>query len=594
MQMVRTLRIAPSIRPVLLLLLFLLHNQKLKADTPDALHQRILAGGQIYLSPSAPEDTRTINADWIKEAVLNHARVQIRNAVIRGRLDLQDFSVEQDFDLAGCTVQDYADFSHTTFKRDVFASDVVFASGVSFQSVTFEHKSTFQRTRFEGAPIIFSDAHFIGVFSAAEARFVPKGGGTAIFTHARFDSTADFAFSFFGSDAHFITTQFGGQGYFPGARFGGSADFSRAHFFDITTFGAGTPSNFNASFVGQAFFVETQFDSITLFTGVTFDSDVNFFSARFGPLAQFSGTTFKGSAVFDRVEIVGAAKFSSQQPDATSDLSQSAHFEKTVSFSAVHFGSVARFSGVRFDDKTEFIGAHFDNDAHFENSLFQAPTSFRSAIFRAVYFSTTEAGKTRQFGSRVDLLGCTYDRIQVNWRTLFKYPDGQSRIDPYDRQPYVELEEVLRRSGFAEDADAVYAERRRVENLKMKGLRKFFDCLYGLIANYGIDLWNELELAAVFIVFGTLIFACPGAVVKNGKEMSIPRWTAFFFAFHQFLPFSLPVKPEWTPSKRGLLKWRHKPLVTAASYANFLQIVGWILIPLAAAAMSGVLRHTAQ
>jgi len=83
-----------------LVLLFLIHNQGLGADTPDALHQRILAGDQIYLSASAPEDARTINANWIKEAVMNHVRIQIRNAVIHGRLDLQDSSFEQEFDLA--------------------------------------------------------------------------------------------------------------------------------------------------------------------------------------------------------------------------------------------------------------------------------------------------------------------------------------------------------------------------------------------------------------------------------------------------------------------------------------------------------------
>jgi len=71
-----------------------------------------------------------------------------------------------------------------------------------------------------------------------------------------------------------------------------------------------------------------------------------------------------------------------------------------------------------------------------------------------------------QFGDDVDLLGCTYDRIEINWPSLLRYPNGQSRIHPYNRQPYVELEEVLRKAGFEEGADEVYAERRRVENGK--------------------------------------------------------------------------------------------------------------------------------
>jgi len=520
-----------------LVLLFLIHNQGLGADTPDALHQRILAGDQIYLSASAPEDARTINANWIKEAVMNHVRIQIRNAVIHGRLDLQDSSFEQEFDLAGCVVKNYADFSHTTFKRDFFASDAVFVSGVSFQSVTFEHRASFQRTRFEGDPIIFNDAHFLAEFSAEEAKFGSKGGGTTVFTHARFDALADFAMSVFSVNAHFITTHFLGQGYFPGARFEGSADFSRAHFFDVTTFGAGAPASFNATFEGQAIFIETQFDSFAWFNGVSFPGEVDFINARFSSRVEFRGTTF---------------------------------------------------------DNAEFIATHFDSDAHFENAVFLGPSSFRGAIFHAVYFSTTESEGKLQFRNDIDLLGCTYDRIQINWRSLLQYPNGQSRIHPYDRQPYIELEEVLRKAGFEADADEVYAERRRVEN--GKGRRKLGDRLYWLIANYGIDLWHEIIVSLGFLLIGMWVFSRPRAVVtgESESETTISWRHALFLAVRQFLPFSLPVRPRWNPSRHVLCRWQRCPLLTAATYANLLQIVGWVLIPLAAAWLAGVLRHTAQ
>ncbi len=231
----------------LLILLFSFHHPVVFAGTRDDLRQRILAGEQISLSKSAPEDARTIDAAWIKEAVLKRVRIEIYRAVIQGRLDIHDLTIEQEFTLADCVVTDFADFSHATFKRDFFVSDAVFASGVFFQSTTFEHAATFQRTRFEGGPIAFDNSHFLGAFSAYAARFASKGGGTAVFTHARFDGNADFAFVVFAMDAHFITTQFGGQGSFPGARFDGRVDFSRAHFFDIATFGGGPRSNLTPS-----------------------------------------------------------------------------------------------------------------------------------------------------------------------------------------------------------------------------------------------------------------------------------------------------------------------------------------------------------
>jgi uncharacterized protein YjbI with pentapeptide repeats len=499
-----------------LVLLFLFHNQALGADTRESLRQRILAGDQVSLRASAPEGARTIEASWIEEAVRRRVPIHISNAVIQGSLELQNSSVEQEFDLQECIFKDYADFSYAIFKRDFLVSEAAFTAGVSFQSAVFQQRAMFQRTRFEGGPINFADAHFFAEFSAEEASFGTKSA-TAVFVHARFDATADFAKSVFNIDVMFNSTQFLGTGFFPGARFRGPyADFSRAHFFDLAIFGGGPPADFNATFEGQAIFTGTQFDS---------------------------------SAVFN---------------------------------------------GVSFDGRSGFVGARFDGDADFETSVFRGPVSFRSAIFHAVYFSKTATGEMPQFGDDVDLLGCTYDRIEINWPSLLRYPNGQSRIHPYNRQPYVELEEVLRKAGFEEGADEVYAERRRVEN--GKGFRKLWDRLYWLTANYGIDLWHEFIGSLGFLLMGMWVLSRPSAVVngESGSETTISWWSALCLAVRQFLPFSLPVKPRWTPSRHVLCRWQRWPLLTAATYANLLQIVGWILIPLAAAWFAGVLRHAAQ
>jgi hypothetical protein len=499
-----------------LVVLFLFQNQALGANTRQSLRQAILAGHSLSMNASSPEKDRTIDANWIKEAVTGKVRIQVHHAVIQGPLELQDSIIEQEFNLSDCTFRDRADFSHAVFKRDFFVSDAVFLAGASFQNAAFERKATFQRTRFNGDPIIFADAHFFGEFSANDAMFGSEGGGTVVFSHARFDSLADFSMSVFNINAHFITTQFGGQGYFPGTRFNGSADFSRAHFFDVATFGAGIPVNFNTEFERQAIFIETQFDSFAL------------------------------------------------------------------------------FSGVAFDDETVFVGARFGGDVHFETSNFRRPVSFRSTIFHAVYFSKKEAGGTSPFGNDIDLLGCTYDRIEVDWLSLIRYPDGRSRIHPYNRQPFTHLEDVLRKSGFEQDADKVYAERRRVENGKGSG--KIWDDSYWLVANYGIDLWHEFIFAIGFLLLGTWVFSRPKSVIPNDEKSkdSISWLNALFLAVHQFLPLSLPVKARWTPSHHILCKWKTRSLLTAATYANLLQIVGWILIPLAAAWLAGFLHHAAQ
>src|SRR5437899_2861487 len=89
---------------ILVILLFLLQMQALWADSRADLHKRILAGEQISLARSAPEGARTIDANWIKEAVSKQIRVEIYRAVIKGRLDLHDTIVQQEFTLGECVV----------------------------------------------------------------------------------------------------------------------------------------------------------------------------------------------------------------------------------------------------------------------------------------------------------------------------------------------------------------------------------------------------------------------------------------------------------------------------------------------------------
>lgn len=583
------------------LALTLAYTSSFGAQAAGTLHARVRATYSAPQPASPVGGAQIVDAGWIKDAVTKHERVQLRHAEIRGRLELQDLTVENQFDLGDCIIRDYADFSHTTFQRDVFFSDATFLGGVSFQAATFEHKATFQRTHFADGAIIFEEAHFLDVFTAEGAQFGSSTASTAspaVFAHARFDATSDFGMSVFNGGADFIRAQFAGQGYFAGAQFLATADFGRAHFFDWTTFGSGEPPNFNSTFSSKAFFIETQFDSITWFNGVSFKDDAEFLGARFGSEAYFLGVTFGGLASFDRAQILGSALFSPQEGALTSDFAKPAHFLRSARFPGARLNSEARFVGVIFDDKAEFVGTHFEGDAHFERSLFRGPVSFRSTAFRAVYFTATASDSGSQFAKDVDLLGCTYDWIQVYWPSLLRYPNGRSRIQPFDRQPYIELADFLRRSGSESDADAVYLERQRVESRNLKGWRKLEDILYSWVANYGIDLWNEAVIALIFVVIGMLVFSRRGAVVKTDgtshPATAISLRSAFFFAVHQFLPLSLPAKPPWSPSRTALKFGRVRIPTTAATYANFLQIIGWILIPLAAAALAGVLRRAAQ
>jgi Pentapeptide repeats (9 copies) len=487
------------------------------------------------------------------------------------------------------------------FDRVDFESDIV--SGKKLFATTFLGKASFLEVQFD------SSANFDGVAFGGPADFLAaKFHALAGFSGATFKSDCRFSEVRFGSDGLFMGTQFLGPAAFDSSHTAGSllfngnapllpatfrkdVQFTNAEVENVASFGGGDDSRQGVVFAGKATFDLARFHGFVSFQGAEFKDEASFIDAMFGNDVQFIGASFEGPASFDRVHVVGAALFSPQADSAASASMGSARFFRKVSFSGAHFDSGGRFRKVTFGDEADFGGVHFEGDAHFEECVFHGPTSFRSAAFRVVYFSDAKTAEP-QFLNDVDLLGCTYEQIQINWRLLVGYPGAQSHIKPYDRQPYIELEGALRRAGLDEDADAIYKTRRLAERQNLGRLGRALDDVYGIVANYGIDLWRECFWALFFVVIGMFIFSQPGAVLtKFGAEAQIGCWRAFCLAIREFLPFSLPVELPWSPSRRVVLRIvRLRPSV----YANFLQIIGWILIPLAAASLAGLLRHVAQ
>ena len=291
---------------------------------------------------------------------------------------------------------------------------------------------------------------------------------------------------------------------------------------------------------GTAVFSHVRFDSIADFAKVIFNINASFIAAQFLGESYFPGARFKGSADFSRARFLDLAVFGAGPP-----ANSIARFEGPVLFEGTQFDSIAWYDGVSFNGPTSFVGSRFGDVAHFETSMFRGPVSFRSTTFHAVYFSKKSAGEEAQFGNVVDLLGCVYDRIEIDWRSLLRYPNGQSRISPFNRQPYIELEDVLRKAGFEKDADEVFTERRRVEYRKGSGM--IWDRLYWLIANYDIDLWHEFVASSGFLLCGIWLFSRPNAVVNDERKTTISWWRALCLSVRQFLPFSLPAKPRWLP-----------------------------------------------
>jgi hypothetical protein len=711
------------------------------ANSQTGIHEKLLAGEEVNFGTCCrPIPERTVQASWIREAVIKHLRVNLYGANVKGELDLRNLTVDEQLSLTGCTFEDTAQFANSIFKQQLSLNNAIFQKGFDLDDSTIEHDAyflnakfssgaTFENSQFRGdffgigavfeKDAVFSMAmfHELAIFEGAtfegkadfssaragpfatfrgavferEANFSSfQAGGGVSFSGAVFRSNCIFNSSHiasnlvFRADKPFKAASFLGDADFSGIEIGGEADFSKVLFAGDVLFTEGlidlTALFEGATFRGSAGFNHVQFKRGALFRGapeqgvrgVRFEKGADFTADRFGSNAEFEYAEFTGPVKFEQAEIAGRTIFIRAKflPAASTSFRGSSFYKEVwfegtdfrqgADFRDCHFGSEAGFEGATFADLADFSGSHFggisrfgegsdplgtqefegatfqgvrfddavfDGDAQFESTAFIGPASFREATFRTVYFSqdghirehpksqpSTRGTESEQFQNAIDLRGCTYQRIQARWRSLFHYPDNSLRLTPYDRQPYAQLEEALRRVGQDDAADAVYIDRREVERrLKWDSRRSptwilswGFDALYGLLANYGVTPYKLVLATILLLLLGTRVLSRPAAVLRKGGEIAgfqtkatkLSCWQAFLVSLHYFLPVDIPAGSEWSLADRPIEvaagpRWlKAKFNIRPSTFATFfLRLPGWILVPLAVAYVTGLLRY---
>ena len=622
------------------------------------IKENLLAGKEVSFRF---DEDREIPAAWIQEAISRHVPVNIRNAIIIGALKLQYEVCAQEIAFQSCVFQEPADFSYAVFKRKLILNDSTFDNGANFENASLESNAFFDSTRFVASGADFTAATFRKSASFVHGNFE----GEARFQDAHFASFADFREAVFQQTVSLSRTTIDGPAFFGDATFkakadcidlhiSGAADFHGAIFKADAIFNAvriDQYAYFGATFESVADFTGIQIGSMANFQGATFKRDANFNSARIGwhavlgwtpdnpdPPAVFEGeANFVALSIGDQANFVGVdfkkkvtfngARFGRdalffQIKDKGKDVRTV--FESEAGFTNVHFNGEANFRGALFKgdaffNRTEFSAgarfgtAVFEKDVSFNNSRFAGDTwfddtsfggasSFQETTFRLVQF-TSDNGKSGhdQFHTSLDLRGCTYERIQANWPTMMR------RLEPYDRQPFTQLEKTLRAAGDDHAADEVYLERQRIERHRKWQNREyeswFASAAYGLIANYGVRPFRLIGVSIALLALGALFFRKPGTVVRENaakNEEAMPARLsiaeAFAVSLHNFLPVTIPMGADWKPRAEPVeikIPFTKKKFlrIRPTSFATFvLRIAGWILVPLGVAALSGLLR----
>ena len=465
-------------------------------------------------------------------------------AYVNGLLSFEGAQFMQKADFVRLHVDSYIDFSSYYDEATGQYSPTVFGVSVSFKAAQTLGGAAFIGVEFEG-PAGTQVADFESVNIGGHLLFQPlerKGGGKSVpvyfrgdvsFLAARVRNNAEFSGAQFEGEAEFGTLEVTRNLYFRPAEdnagsyhfatFHGPARFLGAHIIGDAEF---TSVRFNKEVIFESLHVEgiTFFDN-KLFKArgapAVFGGLADFTSAHFHHRAEFSNAVFNSNVIFEGADFEGAGLFVHTK------------FGKKAVFTGAHFRQQAEFTKAEFTRKARFDSVLIDGAVLFRRATFKGKTSFRAAHFQSLDFNIKPLPQaTQNFAGDIDLGGFTYDLIDINEEILDDIFRGLLK---YNRQPYTQLERVLRSIGQDDLANRTYLEQRRRQRLDQKqrlqqgredlwkraqlraGL--WFDRAQKLVGNYGVQPTLRLLLISIGVLaIGMLMFTRYGAVELKEKE----------------------------------------------------------------------------
>jgi hypothetical protein len=357
-----------------------------------------------------------------------------------------------------------------------------------------------------------------------------------------------------------------------------------------------------ATFVGETTFAYASIGGNLQCLGSTFGDTANFKSIKCDGNVFFNEATFRGEAAF---------------ADAT--------FGKTLDCREATFGARASFNGIKCGDNTIFDSATFLGEITFAYASITRDLTCLGARFDGYiqpYQSKTRTlavGDDLSLGenSRVDLRECQFDRF-FGSPTIARELVKRQRPEEFSRDPYLQLEKYYRGVGNELEANRFHFRGRSElrKNAWRRGSRtaewplftKLGDASLWLLTGYGVRTWQLLIPIFLFLIIGTYVFWPSDALVtppgaqgvtnegqlseaylissRPGQEQSQGELGQHLFdrasySLDLFLPvINLHIDENWQPQGLG-----------RQIYAIFHAMVGWILVPLLLASLTGIIRR---
>jgi hypothetical protein len=255
----------------------------------------------------------------------------------------------------------------------------------------------------------------------------------------------------------------------------------------------------------------------------------------------------------------------------------------------VKFTGPSNIAGAFSADEAQFRNK--ENEATFQSMKVGGNARFRKAMFEGPVdlsfsdFAVLDLSEAVYDGA-VYLEGMNYKEIRA--AGLLEVPESHEALlklagqAAYRADVYGNLEAFFLRQGYRVDADRAFIEgKRRERKENLHGLPWFGSWLLDLLVGYGRRPWQAGIPCAFFVALGCFLFS-PKRMEPQKSEDAHRVYNRFWYSLGLFLPFvDLQADKVWKP----------KPDQTfLRNYMRVHVLVGWILVPLVLAALTGLIK----
>ena len=250
---------------------------------------------------------------------------------------------------------------------------------------------------------------------------------------------------------------------------------------------------------------------------------------------------------------------------------------RTLRMRSANVGDLTEFEAVRVDDELDLSGT----------------------VLHVFRWTVAEAQASRRvWPATMTFDGLTFEDANVKLPAGAHRPDDAKRIQGvddtllclqaarYSQSAYQSLQDELSRRGQVPESDEVFFAMHHANRAEQwtKSAKNWpwcvFDSFQEYVLGYGRSALTPFLWSCLFVLLGLFTFQKRDKMIEISDDGKPPEFSAAWYSLELFLPVvDLGMAKAWRPSTRLL-----------QTYARVHQIAGWVLVPVALAAITGVAR----